>query len=119
MGDFEVDTRLRETTASVIGERLGLHSVALVAAAQLELGEELEAAATIERWQSRSQRGSGTTVDAGDVAAWAAERELGLVTWVVGADLSVAVHVAPDGRASGRRSSIARCSDGHRPLPES
>jgi tetratricopeptide (TPR) repeat protein len=96
---------------SVVGERVGLHALALLARARLELGQHVEAARAIESWQSRTLRGTGAAdLSTDDLMAWARSASLGLVTWVVGPDSSVVAHVAPDGSAQavairrGRRS---------------
>lgn len=83
---------------SVIGERLGLHTVALLAAAFAELDRPLEALRVIEHSQARSLR-RRRDVAHDDLAAWARHFELGLATWVVGADFTVGAHafVGPDG----------------------
>jgi hypothetical protein len=89
---------------SVVGERLGLHAVALLAAAYTDLGRPLDAALAIESAQSRSlRRPSERTLAPQDLAAWAARFELGLVTWVVGADSTVVACVANDATAVSAR----------------
>ena len=103
----------RETTgATVIGEWLGLHAVALEARALAALERPLDAAVLIERahgWRwsgsARSDRlgAANGSLDAADLVAWAAHFEHGLVTWILGADGGLAVHVLPDGRAYARR----------------
>lgn len=105
---------LAGTTSSVMGERMGLHTVALAARALVELGRPLEAAAVIEGFQSRGLRERAELTSA-DVLAWAAAYEHGLATWVAGADSAVCVWVAPDGVAAGRmvprsRRAIARAT---------
>ena len=96
-------------TTNVFGEVLGLHAVELLARAQLEEGDALGAACTIESAQASTlrlvrggvaQRGA---LSRGDLAAWARHFELGLLTWVVGADESLVVLVAADGSAQGAR----------------
>ena len=103
---------------NVLGEVLGLHAVELLARAELEQGDALGAACTIEGAQSstlRAARGvpSGPEFARGDLAAWARHFELGLVTWVVGSEETLVVHVAPDGSAHG-----ARIAHGRRALQE-
>lgn len=93
-------------TSSVIGEIVGLETVALLARAHLEDGAALAAAAVIEDRQSRALRtavsGSpATRIDADAMRAWAAAYELGIVTWVIGADTSVVVCVSRSGDAQG------------------
>jgi CHAT domain-containing protein len=96
-------------TTNIFGEVLGLHAVELLARAELEEGDALGAACTIESAQAsglRLVRGGAVQralLSRGDLAAWARHFELGLVTWVVGADESLVVLVAPDGSARGQR----------------
>jgi hypothetical protein len=57
----------------------------------------------IENWQSRSLRlasGEGQDISSEDLTAWASRYESGLITWVIGADMSAVVHVGPDGHAT-------------------
>jgi len=94
---------------SVIGESIGVHAIALLAEARALSGDALEAARSIEDWQSRTLRAAGSKaheVSKEDLLEWARSTELGLVTWVVGVDASVVACVAPDGRAEAVR--IAR-----------
>lgn len=106
----DVETRLaaerglREGGAWIAGEHLGLHAVALAGRALAELGDPLAAAARVEAWQARGLRGRGGAAELGpgDVAAWAARYELGLLACVAGADSALVVHVAPDGVAEAR-----------------
>jgi hypothetical protein len=85
---------------SVVGERVGLHALTLLARCRAALGQPLEAARSIEHWQSRSLRGNARAdLTTENLLAWARSTPLGLVTWVVGADASVVAHVAPDGSA--------------------
>ncbi|MCC6408007.1 MAG: CHAT domain-containing protein [Planctomycetes bacterium] len=107
---------------NVIGEWLGVHSVALLAATHARAGDPLEAARVIEELQSRGLRKSGTpgaelrslaglavaelTTD--DVRAWAASHEAGLVTWVLGPDFGEVVHVSAAGRATAARIELGR-----------
>ncbi|MFN0242137.1 MAG: CHAT domain-containing protein [Planctomycetota bacterium] len=93
---------------NVLGEQVGVHTVALLAAAHADLGEDLEAARAIEAYQSLSLRGllfggdapDRTGIVTDDVRAWSQSFERGLVTWVVGADFAVVVHVTPEGAAT-------------------
>lgn len=93
---------------NVLGEKVGMHTVALLAAAHTDLGEDLEAARAIEAYQSLSLRGllfegdapDRTGIVTDDVRAWSQSFERGLVTWVVGADFAVVVHVTPEGAAA-------------------
>jgi tetratricopeptide (TPR) repeat protein len=105
-----VQVRLREQreVANVVGENVGVHTLALLARANAELGRGVEAARVIEAYQSLTlrnalQEGDGALerrdLESGDLLAWAEHFERGLVTWVVGPDSTVAVHVAADGRA--------------------
>ncbi|HVS10913.1 MAG TPA: CHAT domain-containing protein [Planctomycetota bacterium] len=98
---------------SVIDEWMGLHAVALLADARVRQGRSLEALRIIEDAQSRSLRreddelrrlrtiaglDARRRVLTGDeIAAWARHCELGLVTWVVGADFTVVGHAVQDG----------------------
>lgn len=93
-------------TASVMGETIGLETVALLAGVRVSQGRALEAAALIEDRQLHALRSAITggapapvTVDV--VRAWAQSYEFGLITWVVGADTSVVIHVGRDGSAVG------------------
>jgi hypothetical protein len=108
----ESDLRARresELGGSVIGERLGLHSVVLLAETLALDGESLEAVARIEEAHARSLRASARErIDAAALRAWAAHTELGLVTWIIGADRSLAAHVAPDGSAHVERMPLSR-----------
>jgi len=93
---------------SVIGEWLGLHVVVLLAQAQLELGDALEAARVIEDFQSRRLR---LNIDQHDKSPdevrvsretlldWSSRFEGGLITWVIGSEHGIVAHVAPDGEA--------------------
>lgn len=89
---------------NTIGERLGVHTVALLAEALTANGRPLEAARAIEEYQSRGLRqdADDRALAAEDVVAWAAHAELGLVTWVVGPDSTVVAAVGPDGVALSR-----------------
>ncbi len=119
---------------NVVGEWLGVHTVAAYALAAARDGDPLEAARAIEEFQSRSLRRGARELgklhalvgvqDAAltrdDLAAWAKSSELGLVTWVLGPDFGVAVHVSPDGTASFARVDRTRAEidDGARRLRE-
>jgi tetratricopeptide (TPR) repeat protein len=125
-----------ETTArNVMGEWHGLHTVALLAWAHARLGQPLEALAAIEDSQSRTLRrldaelarlraasGQSSTravVTPGEVLTWARHAELGLVTWVVGADFSVAAWVGPEVRGEERmRTQAQRIEIGRRRLED-
>ncbi len=90
-------------------EGAGLESVALLTHAHLALGDALLAALTSENWQSRSLRGDddelavqlarsglpsqGKPLASDELRAWAGTTELGLVTWIFGADSGAVVHV--------------------------
>jgi hypothetical protein len=88
-------------SGSVIGEQLGLQTVVLLARALAESGEPLEAVARIESAHSRGLRdGAEGALDERALRAWASSFELGLLTWIVGADGGLAAHVAPDGSAA-------------------
>ncbi len=99
------------TTGSVIGEVIGLESVALLARALIASGSELDAATAIENWQSRSLRQGADTaseITAEETKSWAGRFEAGLLTWVIGADTSVVVYVRPDGHAKAATLSAGR-----------
>ncbi len=92
------------STASLVGETVGLESLAMLARAQIEVGDCMQAAADIENWQSRRLRREASQdpsaeIEVADVKGWAAAYECGLITWVVGADTTVVVHVNPNGHA--------------------
>lgn len=100
-------------TASIGGEVIGLETVALLARARLEGGEPLRAAAAMEDRQARALRLSvsgadDVRIDEASVRAWAAAYESGLVTWIVGADTSVVVHVSRSGEARGAVLAVGR-----------
>ncbi|MBK7644729.1 MAG: CHAT domain-containing protein [Planctomycetes bacterium] len=112
------EERGADQTTNVFGEVLGLHAVELLARAELEEGDALGAACTIESAQAstlRLVRGTGQRAEIarGDLVDWARHFELGLATWVVGADETLIVLVAPDGSARG-----ARIAHGRRALEE-
>lgn len=104
----------RSVAANVLGEVVGLHAVALYAEACVRQDAALEAALAIERHQAQllradvSRSSADQELSTADLAAWAAHFEAGLVTWVVGADTSVVVHVARDGGARGVALPIGR-----------
>lgn len=116
-----------DTQSNEFGELVGLETVALYADACVRMERDLEAAGAIERTQaqdlrraraaaagaSASESGTVPAVDDASVARWASAYEAGLVTWVVGADTTVVVHVAADGSARG-----ARIPRGRRALDE-
>jgi len=125
----EIDERrvrelVEETTRTTIGEWLGLHTIALFAMALIELERPLEALLVIEESQARSLRAGraserrfrrlagdsvpplGATVDG--LLAWSRRYELGLVSWVFGADFGVVVWLEPDGRTHARRIPLAK-----------
>ncbi|MEZ6015748.1 MAG: CHAT domain-containing protein [Planctomycetota bacterium] len=93
---------------SVLGEWIGLHAVALLARVELELGSPLEAVVTALEYQARSLRGWQTEVDAATVQREAASASLGLVTWVIGPDFTVVLHVDRTGVASGHAIPLGR-----------
>ena len=99
------------TGAAVLGEWLGMHALVLEAKALCALGRELEAAVLIERahgfhWReaARADRLADTSgsdsLGAKDLQAWAATYELGLITWISGANDALAIHVKQDGTAA-------------------
>jgi hypothetical protein len=101
----------RSSTRSIVGEVIGLESVATLARALIECGNALDAATAIENWQCRSLRlGSSNTGDvtSQDLKAWASRYEAGLVTWVIGADNTVVVHVDSKGIATAATLELGR-----------
>src|SRR5262249_43819683 len=60
---------------------------------------EREALRVIEDSQARTLR-APAAIGANDLAAWARHCELGLATWVVGADFTVAAHAFIDARGA-------------------
>lgn len=109
---------LAGTTASIFGERLGLHTIELAARAEVQLGDPLAAALLIERSQARAF--GAEQLDAAGLLAWAARSEHGLVTFVCGADAGLALHVARDGAVEARTIAHGRraLADGARRLRE-
>jgi CHAT domain-containing protein len=94
-----------ESPGSVFGEWIGLHTVVLLADAHARAGDALAAACVIESAQSRGLRAGGPSaaereIEPAELLAWASRYELGLTTWCVGADRSIAVHVTRDGAAT-------------------
>jgi len=101
---FERERNPLGAATSVIGESVGVHAVALLAEAQVQSGHALDAARSIENWQSRTLRGHlspNEDLTADDLKAWAQFAGNGLVTWVIGAESSVVAFVGPDGSAEG------------------
>jgi hypothetical protein len=86
---------------SVLGEWVGLHAVALLTRAQLESGQSQRALLTALGWQARSLRREHHEPTLADVLVEASGATLGLVTWVIGPDFTVALHVDPSGVVSG------------------
>lgn len=109
----ELEAPTARAAGSVIGERLGLHSVALLADVLARSGEPLEAVRVIEDTQSRSLRRGEGALTREAVLEWAGAYELGLLTWVVGADFSLVAHLAPAGEVS-----VARIPRGRRALAD-
>lgn len=86
-------------SASPVGEWLGLTAVEALARAHVDLDAPLEAAVVIE-----AAHAGLTQADTRErVLERASAEDLGLVTWVVGADSSLAVHVSRDGDAAAWR----------------
>ncbi len=98
-----LESPLARAAGSVIGERLGLHTIALYADVLARSGAALEAVRVIEDSQSRTLRRGASSLSSEAIAEWASSFELGLVTWVVGADFTFVAHVAPDGSVSHAR----------------
>ncbi len=109
---FEAQSPLARAAGSVVGERLGLHTIALLADVLARQGAGLEAVRLCEEWQSRSLR-KGAELSPAALREWAAAFELGLLTWVVGADFTFVAHLAPDGSVS-----HARVGHGRRSLED-
>ncbi len=97
--------------ATVLGEWLGMHAVVLEAKALCQLDRVLEAAVLIERahgfrWRKAAradQLGSNAGQDSltsDDLLAWACHYDLGLVTWISGANDALALHITPQGVAT-------------------
>ncbi len=92
----------RSTTgesASLGGEALGLHAVQLLARTYIELDRPLLAARVIEEMQARSLRKAARALEEPDLLSWAADNELGLVTWVLGPDEGVAIWIGAQGQS--------------------
>jgi hypothetical protein len=85
----------RPRDSSAVGEWLGLSTVEALARALAEASRPLEAAATIEA----AHAACSTDEARARLLALAATQPLGLVTWIVGADRSLAIHVGSDGTA--------------------
>jgi len=100
--DAELEAPIARATGSVIGERLGLHTVAWLADVLARSDAPLEAVRILEDAQSRSLRRDAPELTRDAILEWAGAYELGFVTWVVGADFSVVAHVSPAG--------VARCA---------
>lgn len=110
LGDLARSTA-ESAARSVMGEWRGLHTVALLADAYRRLSRPLAAIRIIEGSQSLSLRGreeevrrlraaAGLDTSPGPVSAkelldWARHTELGLVTWVVGAEFSIVAWAGP------------------------
>jgi tetratricopeptide (TPR) repeat protein len=101
-------------TTNVLGEHneIGMQTVAWLALANARVGRHIEAARAIEAYQSSTLKAAsssrltihshsfgGTPALSFDVSAWSRHFELGLITWVVGADTTVVAYLAPDGGA--------------------
>lgn len=97
---------------NLFGEVLGMHAVALLAQAWVELGDPVQAACVIESAQSRTLRGQ-PELSRGDLLAWARSTERGLLTWIVAADHTLCIAVAPQGTAR-----AARIPHGRRAIEE-
>jgi CHAT domain-containing protein len=118
------------SSATVLGEWLGLHAIVLEAMALCDLERALEAAVLIERahaqrWRAAARADhitSGSQPEAlseADLKAWAAHYSHGLVTWISGADNALAVHIDRRGQASvlsiqQPRRDVSRATQRHR-----
>jgi hypothetical protein len=101
---LEEQSSLETTSATVMGEWLGLHSVVLEARALFALQRPLDAALLIERAHSahwRTETLGAETLGALDLRAWAAPYAHGLITWISGADSGLAIHISSQGIATG------------------
>ncbi|MEM6569905.1 MAG: CHAT domain-containing protein [Planctomycetota bacterium] len=96
------DGALRD--ASAVGEWLGLSTVEALARAHVLRGDALRAGAVIEA----AHAACSIEIAAGRLVALAERTTLGATTWIVGADGTTAVHVAPDGRAIGTSIPLGR-----------
>ncbi len=97
---LEEQRALEGTGATIFGEWLGLDVASIEARALAAAGRELEAALAIERAQSRRWRElPADAVALSNLLQWAARYEHGLVTWIFGADLGLAVYVDRAGGA--------------------
>ena len=89
---------------NIIGEWLGVESIATLSRALAARGDSLQAAVPCEAFQSlRLRRALGTeseALDAEGLRAWAARYEYGLVTWAVGFRSSIVVHISQAGVAT-------------------
>ena len=112
--------------ASVMGEWLGLEAVALYATALARSGAGEEALRVVLEAHARDLRGDLDPMQAlralaglegprwrissEDTRAWVANAELGLVTWVVGADTTLALYATqePDGALRVLHASVPR-----------
>ena len=90
--------------ASALGECLGLSAVLDLAEARLASDGPLAAAATVEG----AVAGVPARVARARLTALASATDLGAVTWIVAADRTLAVHVAPDGTAVAHRIALGR-----------
>ncbi|QDV09024.1 CHAT domain protein [Planctomycetes bacterium Poly30] len=93
------------TSGSRVGEWLGLSAVETLGRAYVEAGSPLRAAGLFESAHAPIQRRGDCEAAILDLAG---KTDLGYVTWMVGADQTLAVHVAPDGRASAASIPIGR-----------
>jgi hypothetical protein len=98
---LERQRALEDTSATIFGEWSGLHTQALEARALGALGRGTDAALAIESAQSHAWRGARPDpTTRAEIENWAAHFELGLVTWIFGADSSLAVSVDQNGAAA-------------------
>lgn len=93
--------RLSDQVGSVDGEWLGIDTVVLAARASTECGEHLDAARILEQHQSRSLREPGSEVTSAQLKQLARGAEAGLLTYGIGANETMVVHVDAAGDALG------------------
>lgn len=107
-GDSSVEYgagRQRTTSASRVGEWLGLSAVETLASAYVQLADPLEAAAVIEAAHAPTLRRAECR---SEISRLAQSSTLGLLTWIVGADRALAVYVDRTGIAAAMSIEVGR-----------
>lgn len=98
--------------ASIVGEIVGVEAAVLLARGHLEQADPLSAAWVIENWQSRRLRAelstSGAGLERAAILPWARAYEAGMITWMIGADSSIVIHVDSEGHAAGKTLPLGR-----------